>query len=240
MNRSKATWGSAFFFFLLLLLVNPILTTRRFFMRIWTFGVHCCPFPRGPLALRPVLEDADWKWEVWRPRLASIVSRCLGDEQRCQTRHWLGLTLRPGGEKKLFFCSFFSLLSWVKESLFFFFCMKGPSSALLSPPTPPWCCCAPRFSLSLLSIRSYIDSFLRLKPADVCFFCLALLSSLSLGCWPGNLIREHHNIKNVLLSSLSNTSCYSKTTEGKPNLSPALSLPHTEPTSMSYGGHFAT
>lgn len=53
----------------------------------------------------------------------------------------------------------------------------------------PWFCCAPRppprLSLSLLSLRSYIDSlvlFLRLKPVDLCFFCLPLLSSLSLGC----------------------------------------------------------
>lgn len=70
-----------------------------------------------------------------------------------------------------------------------FFCMKGPSSALLSPLTPPGSVVLLAlllgFSLSLLSLRSYIDSLilsLRLKPADFCFLCLRLLSALSLGC----------------------------------------------------------
>lgn len=238
MNRSKATWGSAFFFFLLLLLVNPILTTRRFFMRIWTFGVHCCPFPRGPLALRPVLEDADWKWEVWRPRLASIVSRCLGDEQRCQTRHWLGLTLRPGGEKKLFFCSFFFPSFMSKREPFFFFLYERPLlCSPLSSNSPLVLLCSSVLSFTPLYTFLYW-LFSQIKTSGRLF----LLSSSFIVPLTWMLTRkfEHHNIKNVLLSSLSNTSCYSKTTEGKPNLSPALSLPHTEPTSMSYGGHFAT
>lgn len=131
---------------------------------------QACPGGRR-LEVRGVAAEARLHCEPVPGRRAALPDQTLiGFDTASRRREEAFLLL-------FFFPSFMS-----KREPFFFFCMKGPSSALLSPPTPPWCCCAPRFSLSLLSIRSYIDSFLRLKPADVCFFCLPLLSSLSLGC----------------------------------------------------------
>lgn len=192
MKWSKATWVVLFS----LLLVNPILTTERFFYENLNIVVP----PRGPLALRPVLEDADLKWEVWRPRLASIVSRCLGDEQRCQTRHWLGLTLRPGGEKELFFCSFFFSFISKREP---FFVWKAPPLLSFSS-NSPWFCCAFRF-LSFtprFTFLYWLPPFLfspQIKTSGLLFL---LSSSLSLGCWPVNLILSITTSKNYFCPPL--------------------------------------
>ena len=152
---------------------------------------HCGSSPRPP-ALRPVLDDADWKWEVWRPRLASIVSRCLGDEQRWQTRHWLGLTLRPGGEKRAFLLLFFFSSSISKREPFLY--ERPLLSSLLSLPLV-LLCCSPSSSVLfftfLFTCPYWLPRFffiLRLKPVDFSFFCLPLSLSLSLRNRPVNLL----------------------------------------------------
>lgn len=127
--------------------------------------------------------------------------------------------------------------------------MKGPSSALLSPLTPPGSVVLLALLLgSLFHSSLYVPiltpSFSQIKTSG----CLFLLSSsfivpLTL-MFTSKFDSQHHNIKTLLLSSvpISNSSCYSKILRATKSIffPKPDTLPHTEPTSISRGGHFAT
>lgn len=197
MNWSKATW-EVFFFFFLLLLVNPILTTHRFFyenLNMW--GALLC-LPAAPcsqacpggcrLEVRGVAAEARLHCEPVPGRRAALPDQTLIGFDTASRRR----------EEAFLLLFFFSSISKREPFLYERPLLCSPLSS-----NSPWFCCAPcpppRSSLSLLSLRSHIDSlisFLRLKPADFCFLCPSLLSSLSLGCWPVNLILSITTSKN--------------------------------------------
>lgn len=139
-------------------------------MRIWTFEAHCRPSPRpsafrpcpggGGLEVRGVAAEALLHCEPVPGRRAALpVQTLIGFDTASRRR-----------EEAFLLLFFFSLLSSIS---------KRNAPPLLQLPLDLLCCSPSSSALSLFHSALFIPvtpSFfiLRLKPADFCFFCLAL------------------------------------------------------------------